>query len=110
MKNQQLIQMAAMVKTKYPLLLMQGVRVNDLIVAEYQEATGQKVFKTFNEWLEVGQVVKKGEKGFPVFSKPSKKLKEEAGEESTEGRNYFYTAYLFHAGQVEPVKEKTTNK
>ena len=64
MKNQQLIQMAAMVKTKYPLLLMQGVRVNDLIVAEYQEATGQKVFKTFNEWLEVGQVVKKGEKEF----------------------------------------------
>lgn len=52
--------------------------------------------------------VKKGEKGFPIFSKPiQKKAKEEEGEQDEKkGPKYVHTAYLFHEGQVEPMTEK----
>jgi len=77
MKNEQLLQMAELVKRKYSALIQQGVNVNTLIVAEYQEATGAQDFRTFKDWKEEGLIVKKGEKGFPVFSKPIKAKKDE---------------------------------
>ena len=106
MKNEQLIQMAEMVKTKYSALLNAGLTVNSLILAEYQQATGAQTFKTFKQWKEDGQKVKKGEKGFPVFSKPMKGKKEqeqEGTENEKKGPKYFHTAYLFNELQVEPL-------
>jgi len=107
MINEQLSAMAEMVKAKYAQLLQAGLKVNDLILAEYQQATGAQEFKTFKQWKEEGLKVKKGEKGFPVFSKPVKgKKDEETQEGEKKGPKYFHTAYLFNEMQVEPM---TTN-
>jgi len=37
--------------------------------------------------------VKKGEKGFPVFSRPSKSLKEEQGKNTEGEKSYFYESF-----------------
>ncbi len=107
MINEQLKQMAELVKAKYSALIEQGVNVNTLILAEYQEATGAQEFKTFKAWKEEGKMVKKGEKGFPIFSRPIKKIKEEQTGEQQEGRGYFGTAYVFNNMQVEEFTPKT---
>jgi len=114
MKNEQLLQMAELVKRKYSALIQQGANenglINKLIVAEYQEATGAQDFKTFKDWKEEGLIVKKGEKGFPVFSKPIKGKKDEKQpqdqEKEKKGPVYFATAYLFNETQVEQMGER----
>ena len=108
MINEQLKELAEIIKGKYSELLAAGLKVNDLILMEYQQATGANTFQTFKQWKDQGMKVKKGEKGFPIFSKPiQKKAKEEEGEQDEKkGPKYFHTAYLFHEGQVEPMTEK----
>ena len=101
MINSELLKTADRVKQKYAALYNAGIPLNALILAEYQNETGQTTFKTFKQWKEEGQKVKKGEKGFPVFSKPVKKQDEQGEQESK--KKYFHTAYLFHAGQIEQI-------
>ncbi len=67
-------------------------------------------FKTFKQWKDEGKLVKKGEKGFTVWTRPlnSKKIEGEIkkgtrkpGEISTEDFSNFYgMAYIFHNYQV----------
>lgn len=76
--------------------------INKILIAYYEIETGCKIFKTFNGWLEAGKVVKKGEKGHPIFSRPLGKIKEEAGKEATaEDFTFFGTCYLFTENQVQ---------
>lgn len=106
MINQDLLKLAEIVKNKYAALIAQGINVNTLILEEYKQATGAQEFKTFKAWKEEGKIVRKGEKGFPIFSRPIKKIKEEqTGEEQT-GRTYFGTATVFHNLQVEPLNKQ----
>jgi hypothetical protein len=89
------------IKTNYSDLLAQGVTFNQILVEIYKIETGAEDFKTFKKWKEEGYKINKGEKGFPVFSKPSTKLKEERGQEIGEGEKArFFTAYLFNENQV----------
>lgn len=97
---------AKQVKENFSDLLKGDVTINSLIVEIYKIETGAEKFETFKTWKDSGYMVKKGEKGFPVFSRPSKAIKEEQGK-STEGeRSYFYTAYLFNETQVQPIEQK----
>lgn len=83
-------------------------KVNDAIIATYQQQTGQTDFRSFAGWREEGFQVKKGEHGFPVWGKPRTAKEGESEGESggdEEARKYrlFPVAHLWHAGQVEPL-------
>lgn len=82
--------------------------VNAMLLAAYRGETGREDFRSFKKWKEAGYKVKKGEKGFPVWSRPIGYIKAEQGKEvSAEEGQHFGTCYLFHDGQVEPMKEGT---
>jgi hypothetical protein len=81
--------------------------VNKLLLAYYNIETGQTDFKTFKTWMKEGLIVRKGEKGYPIFSRPIGKIKEDQGKEATASDyKHFGTCYLFHAGQVEERQSK----
>jgi hypothetical protein len=75
--------------------------VNQWLINYYKRTTGAEIFRTFSEWKKDGYHVTKGEKGFPVFSRPVGVIKQEAGKEATEQElSRFGTAYLFNERQV----------
>jgi hypothetical protein len=94
------------IKANFSDLLSQGITFNQILVESYKIETGATEFKTFKAWKESGMIVKKGEKGFPVFSRPSKAIKEEQGKNTEGERSYFFTAYLFNELQVQPIEQK----
>ncbi|MFZ4400934.1 MAG: ArdC-like ssDNA-binding domain-containing protein [Bacteroidales bacterium] len=63
---------------------------------------GHEELKTFKQWRENGQTVKKGEKGLMLWAKPLHVLKEEPKEEGES--SYFPVMYVFSNKQVEPLK------
>lgn len=75
--------------------------INEFLIRYYKRTTGAEIFRTFSDWKKDGYIVEKGSKGFPVFSRPIGKIKEEKGQEATAGEfSKFGTAYLFHEKQV----------
>lgn len=87
-----------------PLAKAQGVRVNDLLIEMYakQIGCGKSDFNTFYGWKDKGFKVKKGEKGFPIWSRPKDVIKEEkTGQQADDEHKFFGLAYMFHKGQVE---------
>jgi hypothetical protein len=105
-KNADFYVLVARIREEFKPLIDTGVfKVNDLLLSHYQQETGQQDFKTFQEWKKQGYIVKRGEHGVKIFSKPLKNLKEERGQEAGENdARRFLTATIFHAGQVEPIK------
>lgn len=81
--------------------------VNDaLILTVYRTAEHQE-FNSFKTWQAKGFRVMKGEKGFPVWSRPVSVLQEEKGEGADEeSSKQFRIAYIFSNAQVEPIKEE----
>lgn len=78
--------------------------VNEFLIACYKAETGQEDFRTFKSWKDAGMMVKKGERGFPIFSRPVSVIKAEKGKEANEEEaGLFGTCYLFHSGQVEHI-------
>lgn len=104
--KRELLKRRAEIKANFADLLAAGVTYNQIIVEGYKLETGAETFKTFKQWKSDGFLVCKGEKGYPVFSKPSTKLKEERGINTEGERAYFFTAYLFNEKQVKPIENK----
>lgn len=78
--------------------------VNAMLLAAYRGETGREDFRTFKGWKDAGYKVKKGERGYPVWSRPIAAIKAEQGKEVTEDEaGHFGTCYLFHDQQVEPL-------
>jgi N-terminal domain of anti-restriction factor ArdC len=93
-----------------PIAKMEGVKVNDLLIKMYANQLGIKKsdFNTFFTWKEKGYKVKKGEKGFAIWSRPKDVIKEEkTGQQADDQNKYFGLAYLFHVGQVEQMTQET---
>lgn len=89
-------------KAKALLLLNNGLSMNEILILQYKAETGAQTFRTFKGWKEIGFSVKKGEKGFPIFSRPIAAIKAEQGKEPQPGEGKFFgTCYLFHEKQVE---------
>lgn len=83
--------------------------LNACLEVNYREQTGQTEFHTFNDWKAKGFIVRKGEKGFILWSTPKTftidtKLVDEKGEPVKESVERFALAYVFHAGQVRPIE------
>ena len=66
------------------------------------KSDGHEELKTFKQWKESGQTVKKGEKGLMLWAKPLHVLKEEPKEEGESA--YFPVMYVFSNLQIEPIK------
>lgn len=80
--------------------------VNPLLISFYQLETGCTDFRTFKAWKEAGYMVRKGAKGYPIFSRPIGKIKEEKGLTTNEGDySHFGTCYLFNESQVDKVSD-----
>lgn len=67
------------------------------------KSDGHEELKTFKQWRENGQTVKKGEKGLMLWAKPLHVLKEQPKEEGE--MSYFPVMYVFSSKQVEPIKK-----
>lgn len=90
-----------------PVAKAAGVTVNSLIVETYAQKVGCKPFdfSPFAAWKERGYKVKKGEKGFPIWSRPRDIIKAEQGKPvGDEPDKFFGLSYLFHFGQVEKIE------
>lgn len=75
--------------------------VNEYIIDFYMKQTeGITEFNTFNQWLNKGYAVKKGEKAFIIWGSPVKGKPQEATDPSDEYK-YFPVCYLFSNLQVE---------
>lgn len=78
---------------------------NAALIALYQVETGRRDFRTFKAWKEAGYSVKKGEKGFPIFSRPARVIAAENNKPTPITKSgkpvRFFTCYLFHDGQTE---------
>ena len=83
--------------------------LNACLEVIYREQTGQTEFHTFRDWKAKGFIVRKGEKGFMLWSTPKTftidtKLVDEKGEPVKESVERFALAYVFHSGQVRPIE------
>lgn len=101
--RQSLERLAAKIKKDVPKEgIVSAGGVNSMLIAGYRAETGQHDFRSFKHWREAGYQVRKGSKGFPIFSRPIGAIKEERGKEaSADDFKFFGTCYLFHRGQVE---------
>lgn len=116
MTQQDFLKMAAGIKSQYELQPIESRgSFNDFLMSMYKEQTGQIIFRTFNQWKELGFKVIKGSSSFPVFSRPLNVIRKEkaaaAGQiytESADEYRGFGVCHLFHAGQVEKVGVEET--
>lgn len=88
------------------LIELQGLdkNVNAVLIDFYTTETHQE-FKTFKGWMAEKKKVKKGEKGFFVWSKKLKATDKTEGAEDDKEFKFFGMAYLFSNAQVEPLKK-----
>jgi hypothetical protein len=110
-----------------PLRQIMQTNLNDIILGHYSHEIGQHPddFKTYPKWQEMGYQVKKGEKGFAVWSRPKQQHMSEDYKKSNPSKagsalpreilgedefSYYGMAYLFHTGQVEPKQEGDLQK
>jgi hypothetical protein len=104
-KKDALFQLTAQLK---PLADAQGVKVNDLLIEMYAKQLGcsKSDLNTFFGWKEKGFRVKKGEKGYAIWSRPKDIIREEkTGQPAEDETKFFGLSYMFHRGQVETITQ-----
>jgi len=79
--------------------------INSVLIDFYKNETHQE-FKTFKGWIFEGYKVKKGEKGFFVWSKKLKGTEKGETAEDDKDFKFFGIAYIFSNAQVQPIKQK----
>jgi hypothetical protein len=89
--------------------------VNEAIIDIFYKPLGHTELKTFDDWLKVGKVVKKGQTALIVWGSPIKR-KQKEGEEvkplspdaqaDENEKDYFPVCFLFSQLQVAPVNTK----
>jgi len=100
-------QQVAEIVTSVPLKYLGCNSLNDFLKVDYREQTGAETFATFEQWKAQGKSVKKGERGFPIWSKPRKvEVKTETG---TQTVTRYSLAYIFHEGQVRENEKNEKN-
>jgi hypothetical protein len=101
-------QQVAEIVASVPLKYLGCNSLNDFLKVDYREQTGAETFATFEQWKAQGKSVKKGERGFPIWSEPRKvEVKTETGMQTV---TRYSLAYIFHEGQVrENEKTATAN-
>jgi len=112
-------------KTEEEALFWSSLRINDLIMLQYQKRAGTEDFRTFSSWHEAGFKIKRGEKGWIIWgqkrSAPVPGQSVGSGlapdhslfanhspqvDEMTAEYKFFPTCYLFNENQVEPINNQ----
>lgn len=75
--------------------------LNEAIVSEVYTNDIHKTFNTVGNWNKKGMKVIKGQKGFPVWSKPRQGVDQLTGETF----EFFRLSYIFSNAQVEPMPD-----
>lgn len=77
--------------------------VNQMLIRFFYTKDDHREFKSFKGWMKEKKCVKKGEKAFLVWGKPTEK-KEDGTEkpiiENEDGRTFFPISYIFSNAQV----------
>ena len=106
-----------------PLRQIMETNLNDIIVGHYSHEIGQHSsnFKTYLGWKAEGYQMKKGEKGFAVWSRPKQQRMNEDYKKANPSKSrsappsevlgqdefsFYGMAYLFHVGQVEAIEKE----
>ena len=75
--------------------------VNEGLLQLYSADGEHTIFKTFQQWKEVGKLIIKGSKAFVIWGSPRKAARPEAEEGETDEFKYWPLCYLFSNKQVE---------
>lgn len=113
-KRNLLIQLSAQAKEIQILEIETGEddrNINSILIDDFYTDSQNQTFNTFNEWLNQGFKVKKGEKAFLVWGRKRKNNQDqESKEPKTEDEkvfSFYPLCYLFSNAQVEPIKKAT---
>jgi len=79
----------------------QFATVNEAVIETCYKSEEHQVFKKFHEWKDEGKKIKKGSKGFPVWSRPLDIKKDEKHPDLEKDIKYYPICYLFSNSQVE---------
>jgi len=89
-------------------LLLTDYSINDIIIKFFYTKTDKSLkFNTFMGWMSEGYKVKKGEKGYLIWSRPKKKIDKEKNENAESKENdhrKYFISYIFSNKQVELIK------
>ncbi len=83
---------------------------NEAVIENFYKDTENTEFHTFRGWLQLGFVVKRGSKGFPIWAHPKKWANPSATPTAEEERDYFPLAYLFSDAQVDKSKSEVQHE
>lgn len=81
--------------------------INAALILLYKEQ-GHAEIHSFRKWLDLGFVVKKGEKALLLWGEPKKAMKQEKQptDSDKDEFKFFPLAYVFSNKQVEPLQKK----
>jgi len=77
--------------------------VNEALIECYYRDADNKVFHTFNHWIENGFKIKKGSRAFAIWGspRPLKKIEPSQAREEEKEEDFFPICFLFSNAQVE---------
>ncbi len=108
-KRELLKELSEVAKVRMEMGATQETKVNDVLIEMFSNDTHQN-FNTFQGWKKQGFKVKKGEKGFFIWSNPLKankttenKKEEISKDEKDSTFKFFGLAHIFSNAQVEPL-------
>jgi hypothetical protein len=84
-------------------IALSGKPLNDFIIELFYEGEKHE-FNTFKGWLEVGKVVKKGEKGYVIWGRPIKGEQKNDEKEVEKIYKMFPISYIFRDDQVKEIE------
>jgi hypothetical protein len=84
-------------------IALSGTPLNDFIIELFYEGEKHE-FNTFKGWLEVGKVVKKGEKGYVIWGRPIKGEQKNEEKEVEKTYKMFPISYIFRDDQVKELE------
>lgn len=104
-KKELLRELSEIAKMRMELGTTEEAKVNDVLL-EMFSSKEHSTFSTFNGWKAKGFQVRKGQKGFFIWSAPikGKKKQETDGEEEQGSFKFFGLAHIFSNAQVDPVE------
>lgn len=77
--------------------------VNEALIECFYTDAENKVFHTFNDWIEKGFKIKKGSRAFAIWGspRPLKKVEPPVNQQEEREEDFFPVCYLFSNAQVE---------
>jgi hypothetical protein len=88
-----------------------ALKVNDIIIEYLHKNPKHKEFKSFKGWMKEGKCVKKGEKAFLVWGKPTEKKEDGTTEpiaEDENGNMFYPVSFVFSNAQVRELSDASS--